>query len=933
MSSTGGKLDASSDGADLHLTTTKDVISSSGRTNDSSSARKGTNNTGTSKTSTPLSLHVSDWIELFGFGWGQVKILNNVGGIWLADGAELLLLSALIRAVSLEWDLNAAERGGIVSVVFIGVLLGNLLSGTLGDAIGRRVVTLAGFLFIVVFSVLSVFAWSFYSLAAFRLGVGVAFGIGQPSGVALMNELVPAHIRMAVPSLCTTYFVCGELFSISLICLNDPDMKELNWRALVLFGAIPSLIYGIWGLHVLRESALWLQGKNRTAEAVEVLEKIRSGNRAAAASSSILPPINFLRKIRRGEQGKALALKNGVSLDENVTEAGNEAANSVWRVPLVLKDPEEDKAMPSSRRDIMTAGASNAGPAAAGDNGYAVVAVEDTTTTRSAGNYHPQVEQTGDTGGPPAIEKSEDDWLQRFLLVISPKYFPTTFFLCFALFTCNVVFYGGLYVFPQVLADMGETLPVKPAISLMIATCFETIGACCAFFVGSNLLRKPALSVWLLCSMFCVTLFIAGVPKVLPGPETKAVPVLATRTSASSGTPSGGTGSSSSLWSASPHEPPIATSTGVTAAVSGTTTGGERLGPGAGAARQEEVEDTSSTSWVTALLGKSTKSKHKDEYLQKERVEQTAVPAATTSENTERAQHKEKLALKSTPLGPALLEDEEETPLSAGASPTAPSGTNDAERYVVVPNLIQNFLEVEEGENKDASTSSSQDAQQERQHSGASTSSSTEGSNTRNRGHRREVPESRGSNSYTGAAAQKLLQTQQKNSALAAHEVVQSAQEREAKRLELDEKLGHRTHVTDLLLQIGLCGQKVTVVMGFALITLFAIESYPTHCRATGVGAGIATGRLGAIAVPLIYEGLKESTGTHEAFFVFVLGLMFTSLMLLLFLPLRETSGASLDDVDQEVDSGKETRMAFDYLFRTSSSKDDAPLLPMPNTL
>ncbi len=91
------------------------------------------------------------------------------------------------------------------------------------------------------------------------------------------------------------------------------------------------------------------------------------------------------------------------------------------------QDPEEDKAMPSSRRGIMNAGASsNAGPAAAGDNGYAVVAVEDTTTTRSAGiNYHPQVEQTGDTGGPPAVEKAEDDWLQRFLLVISPKYFPT----------------------------------------------------------------------------------------------------------------------------------------------------------------------------------------------------------------------------------------------------------------------------------------------------------------------------------------------------------------------------------------------------------------------------------------------------------------------------------------------------------------------------
>lgn len=132
---------------------------------------------GASKTASPTRpLPVNEWIELFGFGFGQIKICSAIGGIWLADGAELLLLSSLMRAVSLEWNLSAAERGTIVSVVFFGVMLGNLLSGLVGDGRGRRVVPLFGFAMVFLCSVLSVFAWSFASLAVIRLGVGVAVG-------------------------------------------------------------------------------------------------------------------------------------------------------------------------------------------------------------------------------------------------------------------------------------------------------------------------------------------------------------------------------------------------------------------------------------------------------------------------------------------------------------------------------------------------------------------------------------------------------------------------------------------------------------------------------------------------------------------------------------------------------------------------------------
>ncbi|CAD7930897.1 unnamed protein product [Amoebophrya sp. A25] len=83
-------------------------------------------------------MEVQDWLELWGIGYGQWKVSHCANGIWAADGAELLLLGSLVRAVTEEWNFSAFERGAIVGVVFIGVFFGNLLSGTLGDAIGTR---------------------------------------------------------------------------------------------------------------------------------------------------------------------------------------------------------------------------------------------------------------------------------------------------------------------------------------------------------------------------------------------------------------------------------------------------------------------------------------------------------------------------------------------------------------------------------------------------------------------------------------------------------------------------------------------------------------------------------------------------------------------------------------------------------------------------
>lgn len=196
----------------------------------------------------------------------------------MADGAELLLLSSVTRSVADEWNLDRWERGLITSVVFFGVLVGNVGSGYVGDTLGRRVPLLLSYVGICAFSLLSVFANGFYSITFFRFWVGASFGIGQPAFNALIGETTPAAYRMTMNALAQMLFSAGELYSAVLIMLQDPYMQDLRWRKLVCWGAVPSFVFLLLSLSMLTESPGWLQVNNRQDEARRALNALAESN-------------------------------------------------------------------------------------------------------------------------------------------------------------------------------------------------------------------------------------------------------------------------------------------------------------------------------------------------------------------------------------------------------------------------------------------------------------------------------------------------------------------------------------------------------------------------------------------------------------------------------------------------------------------------------
>ena len=67
----------------------------------------------------------------------QYMVYICIGLVLLADGAEALAFSIIMPAMSNEWLLSLRYQSILGSVYFMGVMLGAITGGFLGDYLGR----------------------------------------------------------------------------------------------------------------------------------------------------------------------------------------------------------------------------------------------------------------------------------------------------------------------------------------------------------------------------------------------------------------------------------------------------------------------------------------------------------------------------------------------------------------------------------------------------------------------------------------------------------------------------------------------------------------------------------------------------------------------------------------------------------------------------
>jgi MFS transporter, SP family, xylose:H+ symportor len=181
------------------------------------------------------------------------------------------------------------------SCALVGCLSGSLLSGMIGDRLGRkRSLLLAGALF-AVSSVLTGWAFSFAAFITWRIVGGLAIGLASNISPMYIAEISPAQWRGRLVSLNQLAIVCGilgaqifdwqigtrgaQLFSGSLSATAWNALY--GWRWMFTAVAVPAvLLFVLAG--IIPESPRWLISRHRLDDAETILA--RMGGREYAGS-------------------------------------------------------------------------------------------------------------------------------------------------------------------------------------------------------------------------------------------------------------------------------------------------------------------------------------------------------------------------------------------------------------------------------------------------------------------------------------------------------------------------------------------------------------------------------------------------------------------------------------------------------------------------
>ena len=118
----------------------------------------------------------------------QWRVVILCIALTVVDGYEILVTSFTLPALTKEWDLSLGQAGLVASIGTLGMGIGAVLFGPLGDRFGRRRHILTSLVLIVIGMVLTAFAPTFALFLVFRFFAGLFLGGIVPSINVLVSE-------------------------------------------------------------------------------------------------------------------------------------------------------------------------------------------------------------------------------------------------------------------------------------------------------------------------------------------------------------------------------------------------------------------------------------------------------------------------------------------------------------------------------------------------------------------------------------------------------------------------------------------------------------------------------------------------------------------------------------------------------------------------
>ncbi|NHC24017.1 MFS transporter, partial [Nocardioides sp. IC4_145] len=194
---------------------------------------------------------------------GRLVVGSGVG--WALDAMDVGLISFVMAALALQWDLGPTTLSWIASIGFVGMAVGATLGGLLADRIGRRQVFALTLLVYGLATGAAALSWSVGALLVFRFLIGLGLGAELPVASTLVSEYAPARIRGRVVVALESFWAVGWIIA-ALIGYYVVPTSDDGWRWALAIGALPTA-YAVVVRRGLPESVRFLERRGRHEEA------------------------------------------------------------------------------------------------------------------------------------------------------------------------------------------------------------------------------------------------------------------------------------------------------------------------------------------------------------------------------------------------------------------------------------------------------------------------------------------------------------------------------------------------------------------------------------------------------------------------------------------------------------------------------------------
>jgi len=212
------------------------------------------------------------------------RIFWLVGAGMFFDGYDLYVAGGVLAATLHTHFSTLHQNLQFLSITFVGMTLGSLITGFVGDAFGRRFTYQINLLIFGLASLAAAFTQDMDQLIVCRFIQGLGLGAEIVVGYSTLTEFVSPQTRGRWLSFMAFIVVAG--FPITAV-LSYLIIPSFGWRPMFVIAGVGSLI--VWYLRKkLPESPRWLEAQGRTEEAEALMSEIE---KESAPAGGVLPPV------------------------------------------------------------------------------------------------------------------------------------------------------------------------------------------------------------------------------------------------------------------------------------------------------------------------------------------------------------------------------------------------------------------------------------------------------------------------------------------------------------------------------------------------------------------------------------------------------------------------------------------------------------------